>query len=308
MKYNPKPHQEIAGDFLWMHDRCCLFLDMGLGKTVVTLSSLMSRIWEEFSVDKVLVIAPLRVAEDTWSREKDKWDHLQGLRVSKVLGTAKQRIKALETKADVYVINFENLVWLIEYLGMSWDFDAVVIDELSGFKSPKAKRWKALRKVIKRAVFVIGLTGTPAPNGYPDLWSQIYLIDGGQRLGKTLTAFRQRFLRPGRGKGHVVYEWKLQEGAKERIDALLSDICLSMSKEDWLKLPPIIYNTIAVRMDKKARAVYDEFKKEKVLPLLEGTVVEEIDEADAFVSGTKAATVSNKLLQMANGAVYLDKE
>lgn len=268
----------------------------------------MSSMWEEFLVDKVLVIAPLRVAEDTWSREKDKWDHLQGLRVSKVLGTAKQRIKALETKADIYVINFENLVWLIEYLGTNWDFDAVVIDELSGFKSPKAKRWKALRKVIKRAMIVIGLTGTPAPNGYPDLWAQIYLIDGGQRLGKTLTAFRQRFLKPGRGKGHVVYEWKLQEGAKERIDALLSDICLSMSKEDWLKLPPIIYNTVTVRMDKKARAVYDEFKKEKVLPLLEGTVVEEIDEADAFVSGTKAATVSNKLLQMANGAVYLDKE
>ena len=308
MRYNPRPHQKIAGDFLREHPKCCLFLDMGLGKTVVTLTEVMNKIWEEFSIDKVLVIAPIRVAEDTWTREKDKWDHLDGLKVSKVLGTAKQRIRALETKADVYVINRENVVWLVEYLGMDWDFDMVVIDELSSFKSSKAKRWKALRKVIKRASYVLGLTGTPAPNGYPDLWAQLYLIDGGERLGKTLTAFRQRFLRPGRGKGHVVYEWRMQPGAKEKIDDLLSDICLSMQKEDWLTLPPIIYNNVVVRMDKKARALYDEFKKEKVLPLLDGSVIEEVDEADAFVSGTKAATVSNKLLQMANGAVYLDRE
>lgn len=306
MKYTPKPHQEIAGKFVAEHDRCALFLDMGLGKTVVSLTDIMRRIWDDFSVNKALVIAPIRVAEDTWSRESAKWDHLQGLRISKVLGTAKQRIAALETPADVYVINRENVVWLVEYLGSKWDFDAVIIDELSSFKNPNAKRFKALRKVIRRAKVFLGLTGTPAPNGYIDLWPQIYLIDGGQRLGKTLTAFRQRFFHPGRGKGHVVYEWIMNRGAKEEIDRLLSDICLSMSKEDWLQMPDIIYNDVVVKMDKKARKLYDEFEKEKVLPLLDGKVIEDVEEADTFVAGTTAATVSMKLLQMANGSVYDD--
>lgn len=258
-------------------------------------------------MNKALVIAPIRVAEDTWTRESVKWDHLQGLRVSKVLGTEKQRIKALQTPADLYVINRENVVWLVEYLGAKWDFDMVILDELSSFKNAGAKRWKALRKVIRRATYVVGLTGTPAPNGYIDLWPQIYLIDGGQRLGKTLTAFRQRFFHPGRGKGHVVYEWIMNPGAKEEIDRRLSDICLSMSKEDWLKLPDILFNNVYVKMNSKARKLYDEFEKEKVLPLLEGLVIESVDEADNFVAGTTAAAVHNKLLQMANGAVYDDE-
>lgn len=275
-------------------------------KTVVTLTDIMRRMWDEFSLNKVLVIAPIRVAEDTWSRESNKWDHLQGLRISKVLGTAKQRIAALETPADVYVINRENVVWLIEYLGLNWDFDGVVVDELSSFKNPNSKRFKALRKVIRGVKVFLGLTGTPAPNGYIDLWPQIYLIDGGKRLGKTLTAYRQRFFHPGRGKGHIVYEWVMNRGAKEEIDALLSDICLSMSKEDWLQMPDIIYNDVVVKMDKQARKLYNEFEKEKVLPLLDGEVIEDVDEADTFVAGTTAATVSMKLLQMANGSVYDD--
>lgn len=308
MLYKPKKHQEIAEDFLRKNPRCALFLDMGLGKTVVSLTVVMQKIWRDFDVNKCLVIAPIRVAEDTWSREADKWDHLQGLRVSKVLGTQKQRLAALEAKADVYVINRENVVWLVEHLGVKWDFDMVIIDELSSFKSPTAKRFKALRKVIKRARYVVGLTGTPAPNGYIDLWSQIYLIDGGERLGRTLTEYRNRFFRPGRGKGHVVYEWLMNAGAKEQIDALLSDICLSMSKEDWLQLPDIIYNNIVVKMDKAARKVYDEFEKEKVLPLIDDLIIQDVEEADTFVSGTTAATVRNKLLQMANGAVYKDED
>ena len=306
MRYAPKPHQEIAGKFLQEHDHCALLLDMGLGKTVVTLTDVMRRLYEDFSANKVLVIAPIRVAEDTWTREADKWDHLGGLRVSKVLGTAKQRIRALETPADIYVINRENVVWLAEYLGNKWDFDMVVIDELSSFKSSRSKRFKALKKYITKAKVVVGLTGTPAPNGYMDLWSQIYLIDGGKRLGKTITSYREKFFNPGRGKGHVVYEWKLKPGAKERIDALLSDICLSMSKEDWLQLPSLIINDVYVRMDSKARKLYNEFRKEKVLPLLDGVAIDDVDDADSFVSGATAATLSNKLLQMANGAVYED--
>ena len=306
MIYSPKPHQEIAGKFLEQHDRCALFLDMGLGKTVVTLSNTMQRIWEDYSVNKCLVIAPIRVAEDTWTRESAKWDHLQGLTVSKVLGTAKQRIKALEAKADIYVINRENVVWLVEYLGIRWDFDMVVIDELSSFKSSTAKRWKALRKVIKRAKYVVGLTGTPAPNGYIDLWPQIYLIDGGERLGKTLTEFRRRYFHPGRGRGHVVYEWIINPGAKEAIDEALSDICLSMSKEDWISLPDAIPNPVEVKMDSKAEKLYREFEREKVLPLLNGSIIDDIDSAETFVAGTTAATASQKLLQMANGAVYDD--
>lgn len=306
MKYTPKPHQEIAGKFVAEHDRCALFLDMGLGKTVISLTDIMRRLWDDFSINKALVIAPIRVAEDTWSRESAKWDHLQDLRISKVLGTVKQRVSALETAADVYVINRENVVWLVEYLGQKWDFDCVVVDELSSFKNPNSKRFKALRKVIRRAKVFLGLTGTPAPNGYIDLWSQIYLIDGGQRLGKTLTAYRQKFFHPGRGKGHVVYEWVMNKGAKEEIDRLLSDICLSMSKEDWLQMPDIIFNDVIVKMDKQARKLYDEFEKEKVLPLLEGKVIDDVDEADTFVAGTTAATVSMKLLQMANGSVYDD--
>jgi SNF2 family DNA or RNA helicase len=307
MKYTPKQHQAIAEEWLDQHPRCALFLDMGLGKTVVSLTVAMRRIWEDFSVQKMLVIAPIRVAEDTWTREADKWDHLQGLRVSKVLGTQKQRIKALQTPADVYVINRENVVWLVEHLGTKWDFDMVVIDELSSFKASNTKRFKALRKVIRRAKYVVGLTGTPAPNGYGDLWAQIYLIDGGERLGKTVTAFRQRYFPPGRGKGHVVYEWIMNPGAKEAIDEVLSDICLSMSKEDWLEMPDIIYNNVIVKMDKAAKKLYDQFKKEKVLPLLNGVVLDDMDAADEFVSATQAAALSNKLLQMANGAVYEDE-
>lgn len=307
MKYCPKPHQSLAGDFLKGHPRCALFLDMGLGKTVVTLTEIFQKVRCEFAIDKVLVIAPIRVAEDTWSREGEKWDHLRGLRISKVLGTAKQRIAALDTPADVYIINRENVVWLVEYLGQNWDFDAVVIDELSSFKNAGAKRFKALRKVIKRASYVVGLTGTPAPKGYIDLWPQIYLIDGGQRLGRTLTEFRRRFFHPGRGKGHVVYEWLINPGAKEEIDRLLSDICLSMSKEDWLDMPDILFNDVVVKMDGKARKLYEEFEKEKVLPLLEGLVIESVEDADRFVAGTTAAALNNKLLQMANGAVYDDE-
>ena len=309
MKYEPKRHQRIAEQFCMTHSHAGLLLDMGLGKTVVTLTVLNRLMYEEFSLNRALVIAPKRVAEDTWSREAEKWDHLSGLRVVKVLGTAKQRTAALAQDGDVYVINRENVVWLVETLGARWPFDGIVIDELSSFKSSRSKRWRALRRVIGAANYVYGLTGTPAPNGYIDLWPEMYLLDRGQRLGRTLGEFRNTYFNPGAHKGHIVYEWRLKPGAKARIDAKLSDLCLSMSKEDWLDLPERTYNTVPVALSPSARKLYEQFQKEKILPLLRGRDGLRLagagaEDYDSAVIGDMAATVSGKLLQMANGAVY----
>lgn len=265
--------------------------------------------YEEFAIRKALVIAPKRVAEDTWSREQAKWEHLKHLKVVKVMGTRDKRLAALKEQADIYIINRENVEWLVETLGTRWRFDAVVIDELSSFKSAKSKRWKALRKVIFGSRYVYGLTGTPASNGYLDLWPEMYLLDHGERLGKTLGAYRSTYFNPGAHKGHVVFEWRLKPGARERIDAKLSDICLSMSKEDWLDLPERTYNTIPVQLDSKARKLYDQFKRDKILPLVhehEKLAVAQGMDYDTAVVGDMAAQVSGKLLQMANGAVYDD--
>ena len=265
--------------------------------------------YEEFAIRNALVIAPKRVAEDTWSREQAKWEHLKHLKVVKVMGTKDKRLAALKEQADIYIINRENVEWLVETLGTRWRFDAVVIDELSSFKSAKSKRWKALRKVIFGSRYVYGLTGTPASNGYLDLWPEMYLLDHGERLGKTLGAYRSTYFNPGAHKGHVVFEWRLKPGARERIDAKLSDICLSMSKEDWLDLPERTYNTIPVQLDSKARKLYDQFKRDKILPLVhehEKLAVAQGMDYDTAVVGDMAAQVSGKLLQMANGAVYDD--
>lgn len=305
MKYRPRRHQVLAERWLREHERCALFLDMGLGKTVVTLTVLRERIYEDFSVDRALVIAPKNVAEDTWTREQEKWDHLKDLRVSKLLGTAAQRRRALASCADVDVINRENVQWLVEELGGRWPYDMVVIDELSSFKSSHAKRWRMLKRVIGQSRYVVGLTGTPAPKGYLDLWPEIFLIDGGARLDRSITRFRERYFNPGRRNGHIVYDWRLKPGAKEEIDRRLADICLSMSAEDWLDLPELMPNRVTVRLDKKERAVYDQFKRDHVLPLLDGKL-SALENMDAAVVGETAASVSNKLLQMSNGRVYED--
>ena len=243
------------------------------------------------------------MAEDTWTREAAKWDHLTGLRVVPVLGDQKHRLAALAAPGDIYVINRENVQWLVETFGKRWDFDAIIIDELSSFKSPKAKRWRCLKRVAKLAKIVWGLTGTPAGNGYIDLWPEMFLIDGGDRLGHTLGEFRTKWFSPGAHKGNIVYEWRLKPGAKEDIDRRLSDICLSMSKEDWLTLPPVVHNTVTVRMDAKERKLYDQLRRDCVLPLLGGELADMKNFDQAIVGGT-AATLSGKLLQMANGAVY----
>lgn len=292
-------------EFLRSHSHGALFLDMGLGKTATALT-VAKELIDDFRVEKVLVIAPKRVAEDTWSRECEKWDHLNSLRVSKILGSAKQRQAALDVDADIYVINRENTQWLVEYLNGVWPYDLVILDELSSFKNPQAKRFKMLRRVIQQSSFVWGLTGTPAANGYMDLWAQIYLLDGGERLGKFIGSYRQAFFYAGAHKGFIVYEYKLRAGAKERIDQRLSDICLSMSKEDWLQLPGIIYNDVRVKMTASERKVYDKFQRDRVLPLLENKL-SSIDDMSSAVLGETAAVLSGKLLQMANGAVYDDE-
>ena len=308
MKYEPERHQRLAGEFCAAHPRCGLFLQMGLGKTVVTLTALQNMIYDEFSIHKALVIAPLNVARDTWTREAAKWDHLSLLRVQRVLGSEKQRLAALATDADVYVINRENVVWLVEWLikeKKPWPFDAVVIDELSSFKSSTSKRFRALKKVIKGSRVVIGLTGTPAPNGYIDLWPQVYLLDGGVRLGRTLGEFRNRYFSPGAHKGHIVYEWRLRPGAKEQIDAAIGDICLSMKAEDWVHLPDILYRQYMVEMSADERAIYDRFQRDRVLPLLDDAISDP-ENFTSLVAGDTAAIAANKLLQMANGDVYDD--
>lgn len=304
MKYEPREHQIRAMNFLRQHDRGALWLDMGLGKSSITLTVLNEYLYKDFRLDKVLVIAPKRVAEDTWTREADKWDHLHHLRISKMLGTAKQREKAYQADADIYIINRENVVDLVEKHGKDWKFDAVVIDESSSFKATKAKRWRLFKRVAPLCKVVWELTGTPG--GLLDLWAQIYLMDGGERLGKTLTAYRDKYFTPGARKGHVVYEWKPKPGAQERIEAALSDICLSMKAGDWLDMPARVDVEHFVHMSSAERKIYDKLEKERVLPLLEGRLTENFDDADHAILGDTAAALTNKLLQMANGAVYDD--
>ena len=243
----------------------------------------------------VLVIAPKRVAENTWSKETAKWEHLQHLRISKIMGTQQQRVAALKTRADLYVINRENVVWLVDFLGGRWPFPIVVVDELSSFKSAQAKRWKALRRVRGRIRRLIGLTGTPRPNGLEDLWPEVYLLDQGVRLGRTLGAFRAHFLVPEKMNGHIVYKYRPREGAEAEAYERLSDICMSIRKEDVLSLPGQIYEDIELTAPPALLKQYKQFERDKVLECL--------DEDGEIVAGS-AAALTNKLLQFANGAIY----
>lgn len=296
MKFKPHGYQEYAIQHVIKVPGSALFLEMGLGKTVITLTALEALKNDYFDADKILVIAPLRVADDTWARESQKWDHLKHLRISKILGTAVQRKKALAADADVYVINRENVPWLVAQTGNSWPFDTVVIDELSSFKSSKSQRFRALRRVRPLMTRVIGLTGTPAPNGLEDLWAQMYLIDQGERLGKTITGFRDRYLTAGqrdKSNPHVVYDWKAKPEAEDNVYKKISDIAVSMKSEDWLDMPDRIDRVVPVKLTDKAREQYKQLERDLLLPFL-----------DADVVANTAAVLSNKLLQLANGAVY----
>lgn len=295
MKFTPHEYQRRAIRRVEDQERVGLFLDMGLGKTVITLTAIRDLI-DDFAAFRVLVIAPKRVAEDTWSRESEKWDHLHGLRVSKVLGGPEERRKALEAEADVYVIGRDNVIWLVEHLGRHWPFDMVVIDELSSFKNPQAKRFRALRRVMPKVERVVGLTGTPSPNGLMDLWAEVYLLDQGERLEKTIGAYRELYFKPGASNGQVVYQWIPRHGAAEKIERKLSDLCISMSAADYLQLPDRIDNVIPVRLAADEMAKYETMEREQLLTLDE----------DTAVVAMSAAAVMNKLLQLANGCVYTD--
>lgn len=293
MKYNPHNYQRFAAEFILEHPVCCLMLDMGLGKTVVTLSALWDLALDYFDIGKVLVIAPKRVATDTWPRELLKWEHLTGLTASLVMGNREQREKALNCPAFLYVINRENVCWLVE--NHRWDFDTVVIDELSSFKSNRTERFKAMKKVRPLVHRVIGLTGTPAPNSLLDLWPEMYLLDMGQRLGRFITGYRERFFTPDKRNREIVYSYKPREGAEDAIYSLISDICISMRAVDYLDMPERIDNRIEVEMSAKEKKIYDDFCRDMVVQI-----------GDEELDAVNAGVLSGKLLQMANGAVYGD--
>lgn len=291
MKYVPHDYQKYAGDFIIDHPACALMLDMGLGKTVITLTAIWLLLFDYFEFSKVLVIAPLRVAHDTWGKECEKWDHLKELKLSKVLGTEKERKAALYRSADIYIINRENVEWLCA--NYKFNFDMVVIDELSSFKSHTAKRFKALRKVRPQVKRIIGLTGTPAPNSLMDLWSEINLLDMGERLGRFITNYRDEYFVPDKRNQQVIFSYKPKKGAEKEIYKKISDICVSMKACDYLKMPERIDNIVEVQMSDKEKALYEKLERDMSLPFNDGDI-----------DAVNAAALSNKLLQMANGAVY----
>lgn len=293
--FTPYPHQAAGINWIIDHPACALFWGMGTGKTVTTLTAVDILLHDLLEEGPVLVIAPKRVAENTWSKEADKWEHLQHLRVSKVIGTLKERRAALARPADIYVINRENVVWLAEEVGSRWSFPVVVIDELSSFKSAQAKRWKALRRVRGRIRRIIGLTGTPRPNGLEDLWPELYLLDQGERLGRTLSAFRARYLVPEKMNGHIVYSYRPREGAEAEVYDRLADICMSIKKDDVLRLPGQIYEDIVLTPPPALLKKYKKFERDKVLECL--------DEDGEIVAGSAAALLG-KLTQYAAGAIY----
>ena len=294
LPYHPHEYQIHCTEFIIANTSAGLFLDMGLGKSVITLTALVDLLHDSFEVSKVLVIAPLRVANTTWLDEVLKWKHLKNLRVSRVLGSAKERTMALYKKADIYTINRENVPWLVDLYKNEWPFDMVIIDELSSFKSPSAKRFRALKKVRHKIKRIVGLTGTPAPNGLLDIWSQIYLLDGGERLGRTFSGYRGRYFHPQKYvNGGIPTDYALNDDAEEKIYHKISDICISMKALEYLKMPEIIFNKVEVELSEKEMKLYRKLERDLLLPL-EGS---DVDAANA-------AVLSNKLLQMAGGTVY----
>lgn len=295
---NLHEYQERGVSHIIDNEYCALFLDMGLGKTVTTLTAI-KELLDNCIISNALVIAPKKVTQVTWSDEIKNWKHLQGLTISVIDGTAKQRREAMAAKADIYAVSRDNIVWLVlECGGVKLPYDMVVIDELSSFKNHASKRFRAMRKVRKFIPRVVGLTGTPAPNGLIDLFAQMYLIDEGQRLGKTVTAYRDRFFRPGKRNGDIVYTYELkapQNETEQQISDLISDITISMTAEDYLKMPDKIMLYDYVDLAPKVLAMYRDFEKEQILELIN---------SDEPISAASAAALSNKLQQFANGAIY----
>lgn len=292
--FRPHEYQGRAIEHICRHKGCALWLDMGLGKTAVTLCA-VKELLDSLEANRVLIIAPKSVAVNTWTAELDKWDNLDGLTISVAVGTAAQRRRAIAAAADITVINRENTEWLTEeYPGPAWPFDTVVLDEASSFKSPSSRRFKALRRVRPYIRRLIELTGTPSPNGLMDLWAQAYLLDFGQRLGRTLTGYRREFFKPGRGCGHVVYDWNPVSGAADIITKRMSDICLSMSAADYLTLPPRIDIRKGIVLTPKERDMYKAFERDCIINVSE----------TEMVTAQQAAVLANKLLQFTGGGIY----
>lgn len=293
MKYQPHDYQEYAARFIVEHPIAAVFLQMGLGKSVITLTAIQELALERFEVCRVLVIAPLRVARDTWPAEIQKWDHLHGLTYSVAVGTESERIAALKKNTLIHIINRENVQWLIEQSGLPFQYDMVVIDELSSFKSYQAKRFRALMKVRPKVSRIVGLTGTPSSNGLMDLWAEFRLLDMGRRLGKFVTHYREEFFLPDRRSAQQVFTWKPKAGSEDEIYRRISDITISMKSADFLQMPEYISNRVPVNLSPAERKTYDKLKQELVISL-QG---EEID-------AVNAASLSGKLCQLANGGIY----
>lgn len=295
MKYSPHEYQRYAAEFIIAHLVSALLLDMGLGKTSITLTAINDLLFDSFDVHKVLVIAPLRVARTTWSEEIEKWEHLKMLRYSVAVGTETDRLSALRKPADIYIINRENIGWLVEESGVPFDFDMLVIDELSSFKNHNTKRFKALMKVRPKVKRIVGLTGTPSSNGLMDLFAEFKLLDMGERLGRFIGQYRTNYFLPDKRNGQIIYSYKPMPDAEQRIYDKISDITISMKAADHLKMPELISTEYTVQLSEEEQEKYDDLKEELVLTLNDGEI-----------TAANAASLSNKLSQMANGAIYDD--
>lgn len=295
MQYKPHEYQEYAKEFIISHPEAAVILECGMGKTVITLTAIWELLLDRFEVSRVLIIAPLRVGRDTWPVEIGKWDHLKGLKYSVAIGSTAKRIAALQNKsAQVVIINRENVDWLIEH--NTFDYDMVVIDELSSFKNHKSRRFRALMKMRSKLKRVVGLTGTPSSNGLMDLWAEYRLLDHGQRLGRFIGNYRDSYFLPDKRNGQIVFSYKPKTGAEDEIYKRISDITISMRSADYLKLPELMVVNTVVQMNEKEQRLYREFKEELVMTI-----------GDKEIDAVSAAALSNKLLQMANGAVYDDE-
>lgn len=297
MKYRPHEYQQYAIEYIETHPVSAVLLDMGLGKTSITLTALQDLLFDRFEAHKVLIIAPLRVARNTWPAELQKWDHLQDLTVSVVVGNAEERKAALAKQADLYVINREMVLWLVEQSGYKFDFDTVVIDELSSFKNHQSKRFKALMKVRPKVKRIIALTGTPSSNGLMDLWAEFRLLDMGERLGRYITQYRTKYFMPDKRNAQIIFSYKPLPGAEEQIYDKISDITISMKAADFLPMPQRIESKYPVYLSEEEREKYDALKQEMVLQL-----------PDEEITAANAASLSGKLSQLANGAIYTEEK
>ncbi len=295
MKYEPHEYQRYATEYIETHPIAAVLLDMGLGKTSITLTALNNLLFDSFEIRKVIVIAPLRVARNTWSAEIEKWEHLSTLVYSVAVGTEAERMAALKRQADIYIINRENVQWLITESGVPFDYDTVVVDELSSFKNHQTKRFKALMKVRPKVKRIVGLTGTPSSNGLMDLWAEFRLLDMGQRLGRFIGQYRTRFFQPDKRNGQVVFSYKPLPGAEQQIYRLISDITISMKSTDHLQMPELVSSRYTVYLSEEEEKRYAALKQDLVLQLPDGDI-----------TAANAASLSGKLSQMANGAVYMD--